>query len=314
MAVCFSCCPSPPLFSQTLNRAAIPCSFSSLQFRFPRYPLKKISLTLLPASVSASSPAGTKITDFDSVVDELDPEEEEDLAASPWEGAVVYRRDSSVTHAEYCTTLERLGLARISSGISRSRAAEMGIRIPARRAKESGLANETPVLVSIDVARRKSRLKLDGILRTVISLRCNRCAGPAAENVYSNFSLLLTENPVDKELDVVDMGVLYGANKIKSSPSIGDIDEMEDDEKLIDEDDRLYFPPEAKEIDLSKHIRDLVHVEITINSICNPNCKGLCLKCGTNLNNNSTCGCSHVVEQGTKYGPLRDLRKQMQSQ
>ncbi|KAK8970226.1 hypothetical protein KSP40_PGU010916 [Platanthera guangdongensis] len=128
------------------------------------------------------------------------------------------------------------------------------------------LVNAYPVIESM--LERVETVKMEMVILhfgtffdfSIITLEGNWCAGPAAENVFSNFSLLLTENPVDKELDKVDMGVLYGANKVKSSPSIGDIDKMEDDEKLIDEDDRLYFPPEAKEIDLSKHIRDLFNV------------------------------------------------------
>lgn len=76
---------------------------------------------------------------------------------------------------EYCTTLERLGLAKLSTDVSKSRASAMGIRLPPRRGKEVELGGDgTPVLVSVDVTRRKRRLKLDGIVRTVITLGCNR--------------------------------------------------------------------------------------------------------------------------------------------
>ncbi|ONK60057.1 uncharacterized protein A4U43_C08F13740 [Asparagus officinalis] len=51
----------------------------------------------------------------------------------------------------------------------------MGIRLPPRRAKEAELGGDgTLVLVSVNVTRRKRRLKLDGIVRTVITLGCNR--------------------------------------------------------------------------------------------------------------------------------------------
>jgi len=88
---------------------------------------------------------------------------------------VVYKRDASVSHVEFCTTLERLGLEKLSTGVSKSRASAMGIRVPPRRAKEMESGGDgTPVLISVDVARRKRRLKLDGIVRTVITLGCNR--------------------------------------------------------------------------------------------------------------------------------------------
>ena len=243
---------------------------------------------------------------------------EEDEEGSPWEGALVYKRDSSATHLEYCTTLERLGLGKLSGELSIARTSAMGIRFPSPRVS---LPEETPVLISIDVTRKKRKLKLDGILRTVILLGCNRwvqslgfhpsnsifiilscsrrCGGPAAENVFSNFSLLLTEDPIEDEEEEIDLGTIFGSEKFSN---------LDDDEELIDPDDRLYFPVEEKSIDISKNIRDLIHLEITINPVCDPNCRGLCLKCGTNLNN-SKCRCQE--EKFNELGPLGSLRQQM---
>ena len=86
--------------------------------------------------------------------------------------------------------------------------------------------------------------------------------------------------------------------------------EEDDDEKQIDLDDQFYFPAEKEEIDLSKHIRDIMHVEITITVICNVNCKGFCLICGANLNKRE-CNCSKEVvkENDREHGPLKGLRK-----
>lgn len=131
-----------------------------------------------------------------------------------------------------------------------------------------------------------------------------RCGQPAAECVFSNFSLLLTEEPVEEPETIDDMGVIFG--DFKNSKS-----EEEDDDDDIDWEDRLFFPPEEKTIDISKHVRDIVHLEITINALCDPNCKGLCLKCGINLNlNRCSCGKQEVKEKG--YGPLGDLKERMQ--
>ncbi|KAF0934533.1 hypothetical protein E2562_025629 [Oryza meyeriana var. granulata] len=118
--------------------------------------------------------AAVSFDDFFTV--DYDPEEAEesdDEEGSPWEGALVYRRDASVHHVEYATTLERLGLADLSSPHSRARAATMGIL--STNPTTGDLANDdTPVLVSVDVARRRGRLRLDGIVRTVITLGCYR--------------------------------------------------------------------------------------------------------------------------------------------
>ncbi|XP_021896546.1 large ribosomal RNA subunit accumulation protein YCED homolog 1, chloroplastic, partial [Carica papaya] len=127
-----------------------------------------------------------------------DLEEIED-ADSPWEGAVIYKRNLSVTHIEYCTTLERLGLGKLSTEISKSKASVMGLLVT-KAVKD--YPNGTPVLVSIDMTRKKQKLRLDGIIRTVITLGCNRCGEPAAECVFSNLSLLLCEEPIE-ELDII---------------------------------------------------------------------------------------------------------------
>ncbi|KAI3946528.1 hypothetical protein MKX01_017744 [Papaver californicum] len=172
---------------------------------------------------------------------------------SPWEGAVIYKRNPS-----------RLGFGEVSTDASKSMASKMGLRVTKS--------------ISTDVTRKKHRLRLSGVIKTVLGLSCNRCGGPAAKGVFSNFTILLDEEPVE-EPDVIDMGVIFGeqrSSKASSSLNEGEADDYED--ALIDLDDRLYFPPEDREIGISKNIRDLVHIEITINAICDANCKGICLK------------------------------------
>ncbi|KAL3631772.1 hypothetical protein CASFOL_024756 [Castilleja foliolosa] len=229
---------------------------------------------------------------------------EDDDEGSPWEGAIRYKRNAAVSHLEYCTTLERLGLEKVSSDVSKSRASEMGLRL-IRPLKD--YPNGTPVLISVDVTRRKQKLRLDGIVRTVIGLNCNRCGEAAAQSVFSDFSLLLCEEPI-QEPETINLGVIFGEDKSKLT------DYDDDDDALIDFDDQLYFPVDKKSIDISKNIRDLIHVEITISAVCDASCKGLCLKCGTNLNIGK-CTCNNnnnQKEQEKSYGPLGDLRKQMQ--
>ncbi|KAH6756639.1 BTB/POZ domain protein [Perilla frutescens var. hirtella] len=219
----------------------------------------------------------------------------------PWECAILYRRNAAISHLEYCTTLERLGLGKVSSGLSRNRASEMGLRVVK---PVTGSPNGTPVLISVDVTRRKHKLRLDGIVRTVIALHCNRCGEPAAQSVYSNFTLLLCDEPIP-EPETINM--IFGEEKSRTFEMNA---AEEDDDACIDLDDQLYFPPEEKTIDISKNIRDLIHVEITISAICDSSCKGICLKCGTNLNI-SKCICGKKVKEKA-HGPLGNFRKQMQ--
>lgn len=90
-----------------------------------------------------------------------------------------------------------------------------------------------------------------------------------------------------------------------------------DEDRDIDQDDRLHFPAGQKEIDISKQVRDIIHLEVNMNVVCSANCKGVCLQCGSNLNL-VNCSCVKVKGGGKgsrsaigNYGPLRDLKKKM---
>ncbi|EYU21633.1 hypothetical protein MIMGU_mgv1a018410mg [Erythranthe guttata] len=219
-----------------------------------------------------------KLSDWE-FPDEVIGEEDEDEGC-PWEGAILYRRNAAVSHLEYCTTLERLGLGKVSSEFSKNRDSEMGLRV-VKSVKD--FPDGTPVLISADL----------------------KCDEPAAQSIYSDFSLLLCEEPL-QESDTINLGTIFGDEKLKS------VEAEDSDDSLIDLDDQLYFPPDEKVVDISKNIRDLIHVEITITALCGPNCRGLCLDCGTNLNiSKCICGKKKVHEKGYG-GPLRDLREQMQ--
>lgn len=119
--------------------------------------------------------------DYDSYAEEgtvpfdWDDDEEIEDTGSPWEGAVIYKRNASILHLEYCTTLERLGLGKLSTDVSKNRASVMGLRV-SKAVKD--YPDGTPVQISIDVTRKKKKLRLDGIIKTVITLLCNRYCPP----------------------------------------------------------------------------------------------------------------------------------------
>ncbi len=56
-------------------------------------------------------------------------------------------------------------------------------------------------------------------------------------------------------------------------------------------DDMHYLAPEAKEIDLTDEIRDMIVLAVPMKMLCTENCRGLCAGCGANLNTES-CRCA----------------------
>jgi len=51
------------------------------------------------------------------------------------------------------------------------------------------------------------------------------------------------------------------------------------------------FDPEAREIDITEDVRDLLLLAIPAKLLCREDCKGLCAGCGVNLNQ-ETCRCA----------------------
>lgn len=73
--------------------------------------------------------------------------------------------------------------------------------------------------------------------------------------------------------------------------------------KSVSESDLLL--PEDQQIDLGTLIREYALLEIPINPICKPGCKGLCTVCGENLNE-IDCGHKDLADE-SPFSALKDL-------
>ncbi|KAI5068069.1 hypothetical protein GOP47_0016414 [Adiantum capillus-veneris] len=266
------------------------CERSSSLYRFhpPLHTPPRSALRVF--AVDSSSPSSS---------DASEVEREEGM---PVPGTITYRRSATQKHYEYFTDLETLGMESFSSELSRSMALSMGIT-------ESPMSkpNSTPASVSIDVKREGRDLRLDGIARTALALKCARCGVPVAERVFGEFSLLLTEQPV-VEPSKHRVGVILGGGQ----PMAGEEEDIEDVLDL-DLDDKMHFPKSEKTIDISKYIRDTVHLEIPLQSLCSLSCKGRCIECGVNFNKNS-CNCATKAnneDRRQRWSALEKLKEQL---
>ena len=88
---------------------------------------------------------------------------------TPWEGAIIFRRSAAQSRFDYATTLERLGLSRFSSEKSMSFATDMGLE----KLEVDGVVG-TPVQITVDISKEGRDYRIDGVLRTALTLICNR--------------------------------------------------------------------------------------------------------------------------------------------
>ncbi len=143
----------------------------------------------------------------------------------------------------------------------------------------SGLgAPETPVEVTLLAAPRGDAYLLTGSARAHLVLTCDRCLGPATQEVAGTFRAWLVEEggaaPTDGE-DVV-----------------------------------LMVPAHQPEVDLSGVIAEALYLELPPKTICRNDCRGLCPSCGTDWNQRQ-CDCL-VQDMDERWSALLAVKEQLE--
>jgi uncharacterized protein len=71
----------------------------------------------------------------------------------------------------------------------------------------------------------------------------------------------------------------------------------------------VYLPPETDKINLSNEMKDYSILAIPMKKLCKEDCKGLCPRCGKDLNEGN-CNCS-FDETDSRWLPLQDLKNKL---
>ena len=121
---------------------------------------------------------------------------------------------------------------------------------------------------NLNIGRTQSGLRIQAHFTALTSAECGRC--------LTDFEL-----PLDSEFEEI---FTYEHNPLS------------EDEMVIPEDGNINFEP---------YIRDYLLLEVPINPLCKPDCRGLCDICGQNLN---VRDCGHEHEK-----PLNKMADAMQS-
>jgi len=124
-------------------------------------------------------------------------------------------------------------------------------------------------------------IRLRGRLSTGLELQCARCVEPVAQDIVREFELLYRPLGADAgrdELSVTDAEAEIG-----------------------------YYQGEG--ILLEDVLREQVLLALPLKITCREDCKGLCLHCGKNLNQEQ-CSCSVSMED-PRWAALKDLRSRL---
>jgi uncharacterized protein len=131
---------------------------------------------------------------------------------------------------------------------------------------EEGARLVSDAAVEGRASRRGQQVRLRGTIRTEVEILCDRCAAPERAPLAVEFDTSFIPQEVEAAKD----------ENVELSPE-----------------DLLLSAYDGEAIDLDELVREQVLLALPSRHLCKEDCKGLCPKCGTDLNAGS-CSC----EQG----------------
>ena len=139
-----------------------------------------------------------------------------------------------------------------------------------------------PLKAALRAQRIGDIVEIEGNISTVVRMNCGRCLQSFAMPLESSFALAYSQtepapeqrgsNKEELELTAEDMGLIYY---------------------------------QGEEINLKNEIQEQVVLAFPLKTICKPACRGLCPKCGADLNTEE-CDCDRSPPAG-KFEALKNL-------
>lgn len=143
-----------------------------------------------------------------------------------------------------------------------------------------GVSYAKPVVVDLTLSSKEREFKLTGQFSTLLNISCHRCL-----NTF--------EQPIEMELDLLFI-------PREEMP-------REVDVELADADMNIASYQDV--IDISQIIDEQVALSLPMKRLCSQDCKGLCQRCGKNLNT-GPCECSDErIDQ--RLLVLQDIKRKM---
>ncbi len=131
-------------------------------------------------------------------------------------------------------------------------------------------------LAEVKLTKLHNRIILDINLKMPASFECDRCGVNYKCNLQNRFQMVYL---------------------------VGDSPEESKSDNII------YLSPDTDKIKLNKEFRDYAILSIPLKKLCREDCKGLCYRCGKNLND-SSCDCE-TKQVDIKWQPLLELKNKM---
>jgi len=130
-----------------------------------------------------------------------------------------------------------------------------------------------PVNVDLEISKGADHIRIQGSIKGVLQVACHRCLKP--------FPL-----PLDEPVDVF----LVEEQKVP-----------EEEEVELEEEDLEYEFFDGEVIEVDELIAEQIFLALPFKVLCSETCRGLCPRCGANLND-EPCRCERNVEDSPFAG------------
>jgi len=137
----------------------------------------------------------------------------------------------------------------------------------------------SPVKAHLEITKTGSDVFVRGDVETTLEFVCGRCLRAFEQKIDTGFNLFFTreaEKAREKELHAGDLDV-----------------------NLLD--------PKGAEIDTSEILRAQLSLDAPMKPLCSPDCKGLCPKCGEDMNI-GPCKCPQASTPDGRFAKLKDFK------
>lgn len=132
------------------------------------------------------------------------------------------------------------------------------------------------VQVEVELKKSHNQLIVDSSVLVNADFECDRCTSSFSKQLSADY----------------EMVYLTGVDPVESeSVNI------------------VYLSPETDVIDISDDVRDYSILAVPMKKLCSEECKGLCSRCGKNLNEGA-CSCSND-ETDIRWKPLIELKNKL---
>jgi DUF177 domain-containing protein len=129
---------------------------------------------------------------------------------------------------------------------------------------------------SVKLSKIHNQIILDAELSAYADLECDRCTSLYKKEIKSKYRMVYLFGNIEGEPDSLDV---------------------------------TYLPEDADKIKLSDDFRDYLILAVPMKKLCKEECKGLCARCGKDLNEGD-CNCEKNIVDA-RWLPLMELKNRL---